>query len=132
MNKLTIIGNLTRDPDPLRVARTPRGEQSVCSISVAVNAPNKEHTDFFRVTVWGKAAESCAKYLSKGRKVAVFGPVTLHEYTDKNGKARAELDVTAQEIEFLGAPERGDAYDNPDPPAHKIAPKRNDDNELPF
>ena len=104
MNKLTIIGNLTRDPE----LQTTTNGISVCNFSVAVNRrsrndnQNGEPTaDFFRVTAWRERGELCAKYLAKGRKVCVIGPVSVKTYTANDGTTRATLEVTADEVEFL-------------------------------
>ena len=98
MNKLTIIGNLTRDPE----TRVTQSGSSVCSFTVAVNRRwQDDKTDFFRVSVWNKTGETCQKYLAKGRKVAVTGPVSVSTYTGQDGKAYANLEVMAQDVEFL-------------------------------
>ena len=101
MNKLTIIGNLTRDPE----LRTTQGGISVCTFTVAVNRRRKqgeqEQADFFRVTAWRERGELCAKWLIKGRKVAVTGPVSVSTYTGNDGKTYANLEVVADDIEFL-------------------------------
>lgn len=100
MNHVMIIGNLTRDPE---LRSTPEGH-AVCSFTVAVNRrTNKEHpeADYFRVTAWRQLGESCARYLAKGRKVAVTGSVRAQGYVGNDGAARASLEVTAQEVEFL-------------------------------
>lgn len=103
MNKLTIIGNLTRAPE----LRTTQTGKNVCSFTVAVNrrksASGQQEADFFRVTAWDKLGENCGKYLDKGRKVAVVGPVRVSTYTANDGSTRAQLDVTADEVEFLTA-----------------------------
>ena len=57
--------------------------------------------DFFRVAAWGKMGEVCQKYLAKGKKVSVTGSVSVHAYTDKNGNAAGNLEVFAQDVEFL-------------------------------
>lgn len=101
MNKLTIIGNLTRDPE----TRVTAGGKNVCTFTVAVNrrVAKSEETDFFRVSAWEKTADLCQRYLSKGRKVAVVGPVSLNSYTANNGENRANLEVYAETVEFLNA-----------------------------
>lgn len=107
MNRITIIGNLTRDPD----LRTTASGISVCSFTVAVNrrrrAEGQPEADYFRVTVWRAIAESCAKYLSKGRKVAVVGAVSVHTYETNGNEIRASLEVEADEVEFLTAKDGG-------------------------
>ena len=108
MNKLTIIGNLTADPE----LRTIPSGVSVCAFTVAVNRrfpSNKDErqTDYFRVTAWRQLGETCSRYLSKGRKVAVIGEVTARAYESKDGSLRASLEVTADEVEFLSPREQG-------------------------
>lgn len=101
MNRLSIIGNLTKDPD----SRVTKEGISVCSFSVAVNrrhrAEGQPDADFFRVTAWRGLADNCVKYLSKGKKVAVTGPVSVSTYQGQDGKTRASMDVTAEDVEFL-------------------------------
>ncbi len=100
MNRLTIIGNLTRDPE----TRTMNDGNTVCSFTVAVNRrTGKDHpeADYFRVSVWRQLGETCAKYLAKGRKVAVVGSVRASAYTDQSGNAKGSLEVTATDVEFL-------------------------------
>ena len=106
MNKLIIIGNLTRDPE-LRTTST--GVQ-VCSFTVAVNRrrtnnadAGQPEADFFRVTAWRQLGELCAKYLSKGRKVSIVGSVSVSTYTGNDGQTRASLEVMANEVEFLSS-----------------------------
>lgn len=104
MNKLTIIGNLTRDPE----LRTTSAGVNVCDFTVAVNRRNKKESqngqpeaDFFRVSAWRERGEICAKYLTKGKKVCVIGPVSVRTYQASDGTTRASLEVTADEVEFL-------------------------------
>lgn len=101
MNKLFITGNLTGDPE----LRTTNNGKSVCSFSVAVNRRRKgdgqQDADFFRVSVWNALGENCAKFLAKGRKVSVVGPVSVSTYQAKDGTTRASLEVTAEDVEFL-------------------------------
>lgn len=101
MNKLTIIGNLTKDPE----LRTTTNGTSVCSFTVAVNRKRNQQNgqpeaDYFNVTAWRERGETCAKYLAKGRKVAVTGPVSVRVW-ESNGKHGANMEVTADEVEFL-------------------------------
>lgn len=101
MNKLFIIGNITKDPD----ARVTQGGVNITSFTVAVNRRHlrdgQPETDFFRVTTWNKLAESCQKYLTKGRKVAVTGSVSVSTYKTQDGQFRAVLEVNADDVEFL-------------------------------
>ena len=96
MNRLTIIGNLTREPE----TRTTQSGKNVCTFTVAVNRRN-DGADYFRVSAWGQLGEICQKYLDNGRKVAVVGSVSVNSYTTQAGEARASLEVTAQDVEFL-------------------------------
>ena len=107
MNKIFIIGNLTKDPE---TRSTPSGA-SVCSFTVAVNRRfakegEERQTDFFRVNAWRGLAENCQRFLSKGRKVAVIGEMQPRSYEDKDGKTRCSLDIAADEVEFLSDPEK--------------------------
>lgn len=99
MNSLTIIGNVTRTPE---TASTPSGKR-VCSFTVAVNrrTAGQDTAEFFRVSAWEQLGDNCARYLDKGRKVAVRGPVTARSYIASDGTPRASLEITAQEVEFL-------------------------------
>ena len=99
MNKVTIIGNLTRDPE----MRSTKDGTPVCSFTVAVNRRVQEGADFFRVNAWRGLAENCKRYLAKGRKVAVVGSVRVNTYTAQDGSTRASMEVTAEDVEFLSA-----------------------------
>jgi single-strand DNA-binding protein len=98
MNKLIIIGNLTRDPE----LRATQSKKDVCSFTVAVNKRDGD-ADYFRVTTWEGLAKNCAQYLSRGRKVAVIGSVSVHTYTDSHGETKASLEVNASDVEFLSS-----------------------------
>lgn len=128
MNKLAIIGNLTADPQ----LRTTQQGLSVCDFTVAVNRRKKadgtQDTDYFRVSVWRQLGESCAKYLSKGKKVFVSGPVSVRTYQTQNGDTRASLEVLAEDVEFLTP--RDDHGAQASQPAG-FTPVTND-NDLPF
>ena len=99
MNKIFLIGNLTRDPE---TRTTPNGK-TVCGFDIAVNERRggQDNTTYFRISAWEKLGEICQRGLSKGKKVSVVGPVSVRAYTDRNGKANANIEVTANEVEFL-------------------------------
>lgn len=108
MNKIVLIGNLTRDPE---LRATPNGV-SVCSFNIAVNrrfnnADGEKVADFFRINAWRQLGENCGRYLAKGKKVAVIGELQARTYEAADGTTRMSLDVSADEIEFLTP--RGDA-----------------------
>ncbi|MBQ3492901.1 MAG: single-stranded DNA-binding protein [Clostridia bacterium] len=136
MNKVILIGNLTRDPE---LTETPSGV-SVCRFAIAVsrdyaNADGNRETDFFNITVWRGRAETCAKYLKKGNKVAVVGSLQNRSYEDKDGIKRNVTDVIASEVEFL-TPKgmQSDVEDAPVMSARRERPQLEaiDDNQLPF
>lgn len=106
MNNLTIIGNLTKEPE----LRTTSTGINVCSFTVAVNrhrrVEGQPEADFFRVTAWRGLADVCQQYLSKGSKVSVTGSVAVSTYQASDGSTRASLDVTADEVEFLSSVNR--------------------------
>ena len=111
MNKLTIIGNLTRDPE----LRTTSAGINVCDFTVAVNRrarrdaqAGQPEADFFRVSAWRQLGENCSKFLTKGRKVCVVGPVSVRTYQANDGTTRANLEVTAEDVELHIFPRRPD------------------------
>lgn len=103
MNKIFIVGNLTRDPE----MRSTRDGIPVCTFTVAVNRRRQNaqagqpDADFFRVTAWRGLGESCGRYLLKGKKVSVVGPVSVSTYTGNDGNFRAQMEITADDVEFL-------------------------------
>jgi len=102
MNKITLIGNLTHDPE----TRTTSSGVTVCSFTIAVNRRfasqgGERQTDFFRINAWRQLGETCSRYLAKGRKVAVIGELQARQYEAKDGTTRMSLDVSADEVEFL-------------------------------
>lgn len=137
MNKVILIGNLTRDPE---LSETPNGV-TVCRFAIAVsreyaNADGEKETDFFNVTVWRGRAENCGKYLKKGNKVAIIGSLQNRSYEDKDGIKRNVTDVIANEVEFLTP--KGSASSEEDSvsvTAVRRTPaqlEQIDDNQLPF
>ena len=104
MNQINIIGGLTRDPE----SRTTQSGKQVCTFTVGVNRRNdREKSDFFRVNAWGELGNNCARYLSKGKRVRVTGSVSLSTYTAQDGTTRANLEVLAQDVEFLSPASQG-------------------------
>ena len=102
MNRIWLIGNLTRDPE---LSETNSGI-SVCRFSIAVQRrfssnDGERQTDFFNVTAWRGVAENVAKYCKKGNKVAVSGSVQVRQYEANDGTKRTAFDIVAEEVEFL-------------------------------
>ena len=116
VNKVFLIGNLTRDPE---LRYTPNGS-AVCEFGIAINRvftsnnERKEETCFVDVNAWGRQAETCAKYLKKGAPVCIEGRLHLDRWEDKEtGRPRSKLKVVAERTQFLGSPPRHD--DRPGP-----------------
>lgn len=108
MNRVILIGNLTRDPEP---RFTPTGV-AVTTFTIAVNRPynnkmGEREADFINVVAWRQLAELCAKYLHKGRQVAVEGRLQTRSYDNKEGKKVYVTEVVAENVQFLGARSAG-------------------------
>jgi single-strand DNA-binding protein len=109
INRVVLVGNLTRDPE---LRHTPSGT-AVCNLRLAVNTRRKDETgqwvdkpNYFDITVWGNQGERCAQYLSKGRPVAIDGRLEWREWETPEGNKRQAVDVVADTVQFLGG--RGD------------------------
>jgi single-strand DNA-binding protein len=123
MNKVILIGNLTRDPD---ARQTPSGVP-VTTFSIAVNRPvsnqqGEREADFFNIVTWRKLAETCAKYLAKGRKVGVVGRLQTRSYDDNTGQKRWVTEIIADEVEFLTARSEDGRGNYPSSPGEDYAP----------
>ena len=105
MNATQQIGRLTHDPES---RMTTTGKQ-VVSFSIAVDDPyNKDHTNFFNVQAWGKQADFCAKYLTKGRLVSVEGRLNHRKYTTSDGAHRDAVEIVAERVQGLDRPKDDD------------------------
>ncbi len=125
MNKVVLIGRLTRDPE----LRNTQSGTTVCNFNLAVNRPfskNKE-ADFFRIVVFGKIAENCNKYLAKGRLVGIDGRIQNNNY-EKDGVKQYGTDIIAERVEFL---ERGDKQNDTSGHIEGFVPV-DDDEDIPF
>ena len=102
MNSVTLIGRLIKDPDVRYISEN---QTAVASFTVAIDRPVKagqeKKADFPRVTIFGKQAENCEKYLAKGRLVGVQGRIQTGSYTNKDGVTVYTTDVVADRVEFL-------------------------------
>lgn len=132
MNTLHIIGNLTSNPRSRVVNREGGTTCTVCDFTVATNrfANGKKATEYFRVTLWDKAADNAMKYLTKGRKVAVTGPVEGRAYLGADGQPRVSMEICrVKEIEYLSSRQdtEGDQVPQPDDGFVPVY-----DEELPF
>lgn len=105
MNKVILIGNLTRDPD-LRTYNTANGEGHYVAETLAVttkNANGESLATFIDFKVWGKRAETLAKFTKKGSKIALEGAIAINTYADKDGNNRKATYVNVENFEFLSA-----------------------------
>lgn len=134
MNKVILIGNLTKDPE---LTEIPSGV-AVCRFSIAVsrdyaNADGTRETDFFNITVWRGRAENCGKYLKKGNKVAVIGSLQNRSYEDKDGIKRTVTDIIASDVEFL-TPKQSSSDDEVVVASkeRRVQLEEIDDNQIPF
>jgi single-strand DNA-binding protein len=110
INRVVLTGNLTRDPE---LRSLPSG-MSVCSLRIASNTRRKgasgeweDKPNFFDVTVWGAQGENCARFLSKGRPVALDGRLEWREWQDKEGNNRQSVEIVADSVQFLGGRDEG-------------------------
>ena len=123
MNKVFLIGNLTRDPE---LSETNSGVP-VCRFAIAVNRrfssqDAERQTDFFNVTAWRNLAETVAKYTKKGNKVAVTGSIQIRNYEDNAGQKRTFVDIVADDVEFLTPKGSGSSDDGDFAPAPRKKP----------
>ena len=111
INRVVLVGNLTRDPE---LRHTPSGT-AVCSLRLAVNSRRKDQSgqwvekpNYFDVTVWGQQGENCAQYLAKGRPVAVDGRLEWREWDAQDGTKRQAVEIIADSVQFLGGRGEGE------------------------
>ncbi|HEY1316076.1 MAG TPA: single-stranded DNA-binding protein [Gaiella sp.] len=141
INRVVLVGNLTRDPE---LRHTPSGT-AVCNLRLAVNTRRKDETgqwvdkpNYFDITVWGNQGERCAQYLSKGRPVAVDGRLEWREWETPEGNKRQAVDVVADTVQFLGGRADGEGGGGGYIPADATATPAGDfptsptDDDIPF
>lgn len=137
MNKIIVIGNLGRDPE---MRYTPSG-QSVTSFSIATSrrfttgGEQREETDWFNVSAWGRLSELCNQYLTKGQQVYVEGRLHLRSYEGRDGQTRWVNEISLTDVQFLGRAggtgEQTPAYGNEPDMADAIS-SSDDVDDLPF
>lgn len=102
MNNVVLIGRLTKDPD---VRYVPESQTAIATFTLAINRPvrtgDEKKADFPRITVFGRQAENCERYLAKGRLVGIQGRIQTGSYTNKDGQTVYTTDVVADRVEFL-------------------------------
>jgi single-strand DNA-binding protein len=112
VNKVILVGRLGRDPE---LRYTPKG-QAVANFTVATNevwrnqdGERQERTEWHRIVVWGKTAEFCQNYVTKGRQIYIEGRLQTREWEDREGHKRWTTEIVAQNIQLLGSRREGDA-----------------------
>ena len=115
MNKVVLMGRLTRDPD---VRYTPTNNTLVASFSLAVNRRfarqgEERQADFINIVAWDRTGEFCSKYFKKGQQVGVIGRIQTRNYDDKDGKKVYVTEVVAEEAYFADSKREGEAMGNP-------------------
>ena len=141
MNKVFLIGNLTRDPE---LRETPSGV-AMCRFGIAVQRPfssseGERLADFFDCTAWRGLAETIARFTKKGNKVAITGSIQIRNYEDNQGVKRTAVDIIVQDVEFLTPKANGESFDDmmDEPRAAAPAKKKpvlremDDDSDIPF
>ena len=140
MNKVFLIGNLTRDPE---LRETPSGVP-MCRFAIAVSRPyssqdGERQTDFFECTAWRGLGETIARFTKKGKKVAVSGSIQIRNYEDNQGNKRTAVDIIVQDCEFLSPRDSEDTFDDAQDAPRASAPRKkptlqamDDDSDIPF
>jgi single-strand DNA-binding protein len=150
VNKVILVGNLGRDPE---VRYTPGG-QAVANFTIATNeawtgkdGQKQERTEWHRIVVWGKTAENCGEYLSKGRQVYIEGRLQTREWTNKEGAKHYTTEIVANQLLFLQGGERGqgrgarqgaapssDDFGAPPPGMEEVVapPAKSSEDDIPF
>jgi single-strand DNA-binding protein len=130
VNKAIIVGNLGRDVE----LRYTQSGSAVANLNIATNEAwtdkndqKQERTEWHRVTVWGRQAENCEKYLSKGSQVYVEGRIQTREYQDKDGVTKYATEIVAQTVQFL----KGGSSSSP-PPTDIGTDSSFNDSDIPF
>lgn len=131
MNSVTLIGRLTADP---RVSYTSGSQTAVCKFKVAIDryTTKEKATDFIPVTVFGKQAENCERYLAKGRMVGVSGRIQTGSYEKSDGTRVFTTDVIADRVEFLNTGEKNDRHSEEKPKEDIQSAFEELDTDVPF
>jgi single-strand DNA-binding protein len=139
INRVVLTGNLTADPD----LRSLQSGTSVCKLRVASNTRRKvgdtweDKPNYFDVTVWGAQGENAARFLSKGRPVAIDGRLEWREWTTDDGGKRQAIEIIADTVQFLGGSANGKSNgsssdDDAEPAAPAASSSAGDDEDIPF
>ncbi len=137
VNKVIIVGRLGADPE----MKTVTNGQNVARLSVATSeawtgkdGQKQERTEWHRIVVWGKQAEHCGKYLSKGRQVYVEGRLQTRSWEDQQGQKKYSTEIVANTVQFLGGGAATERTQNSDDSMNDFGPEPsfNDADEIPF
>jgi len=138
INKVILIGNLGGDPE----LRSTPGGASVASFTLATNetwndkdGTKQERTEWHRIVAWGRLAEICGQYLSKGRQVYIEGRLQTREWEDKQGNKRKTTEIVARDMQMLGSRNQGDGarpQAGGGTPEFAAETVKIDDDDLPF
>lgn len=133
MNKVFLIGNLTRNPELLET----NSGVAVCRFNIAVNRRRasedaEQQTDFFNVTAWRGLADTISRFCKKGNKIAVTGQIQIRTYEDREGAKRTSVDVVAEEVEFLSPKSNDEARTAEEPKKKPALEAFEDDSDIPF
>lgn len=128
MNKVILIGNLTKDPE----SQTTSNGTTVCRFTLAVqrrfsNADGEKEVDFLNIVTWRTLAENCIKYLTKGKKVAISGSIQTRSYEANDGTKKYITEIMADEVKFLSS-----STNQGTEKVEKIDESKINDNDLPF
>lgn len=125
VNKIILVGHLGQNPD---LRYTAKGNP-VITLSLATNKEfktadglKKEETQWHRATLWGKKAETCAKYLTKGSRIYLEGELQMKSWTDKEGSVKKSAEILVDEIKFLGGSHRSEINANSESPVEAMSP----------
>jgi single-strand DNA-binding protein len=133
INRVVLTGNLTQDPE----LRSTSSGTAVCNLRIASNTRRKDAStgewadkpNYFDIVVWGAQGENCARYLTKGRAIAIDGRLEWREYDASDGSRRQAVQIIADTVQFLGSPERGT---NDEAPPRVVAHTISVDDDIPF
>ena len=137
LNQVSLVGNLVRDPELSYTT----GGTALCKFAIASNDDYKDrkNVSYIDITVWGKSGESCSKYISKGKRVAIMGKIRQDRWQNDQGQNRSKIGVTANFVQFLSPREEGDGGgyqpppdQAPPPPSGPEPTPPSDDSDVPF
>jgi len=135
VNKVILLGRLGKDPQ----VKFMSNGNAKCSFSVATDEKwtdkdgnKQEKCEWHNVVVWGKQAESCGQYLSKGRQVYIEGKVTTRSYDDKEGNKRYVTEIVARDVKFVGSKDDQRGTSNRAPAAAEVTTEVDEDEDIPY